>query len=65
MDICLMKVFKQVDFKFDSHLLKNGLSIEIGLKLKIWASWDQVWVWMIKSIWIDLKFGMHALDLWC
>jgi hypothetical protein len=30
-----MKVFKQADFKFDSHLLKNGLSIEIGPKLKI------------------------------
>jgi hypothetical protein len=24
MDICLVKVFKQVTFKFDSHLLKNS-----------------------------------------
>jgi hypothetical protein len=48
--IYLVKVFKQVNFKLDSYLLKNGSSIEICPKLKIRASWDQVWVWVIKSI---------------
>jgi hypothetical protein len=64
MDICLMKVFKQVSFKFDSIWWSIAQCIEICPLLKIWAIWDQVWVWVTKSYWIGLKFGMHALDLW-
>jgi hypothetical protein len=29
MDICLVEVFKQVDFKFDSYLVKYSSSDEI------------------------------------
>jgi len=29
MDLCLVKVFKQVGFKFDSHLMKYSSIVEI------------------------------------
>jgi hypothetical protein len=64
MDTCLMRVFRQVSFKFDSIWWSIAQCIKICPKLKIWASCDLSHVWVVKSIWIGLKFGIHALDLW-
>jgi hypothetical protein len=45
------------------NLKKNSSNDEICPLLKIWVSWVQVLVWVIKSYWIGLKFGIHALHL--
>jgi len=63
MDVCLMKVFNQVDFKFGSIWTSIAQLLEICQILKTWVSKDQVWVWVTKSIWNGLKFGMHAVHL--
>jgi len=38
--------------------------IEICPILKIWVSCDLSLVWVIKTYWIGIKIGVHALDLW-
>jgi len=34
------------------------------LYYKIWVSYDLSHIWVTKSTYIGLKFGMHALDIW-
>ena len=54
--------------KFVSSLIHTWWSIaqviEICPILKIWASCDLNHVWVIKTYWIGIKIGVHALDYW-